>query len=156
LDAEWRQELGEQLVRAAITVFDRHHAITRPQQSEKRRADRRHPRGETGRRLGAFEITNLFLEGAHGWVGVARVDMALLPAQRHGMPGIDIGVTERHTVTYRNFRRALIGFVRVLPRPDRQRRLSGTRTTLACPLHATPPRCELRPSMMQRLGQFTA
>jgi hypothetical protein len=61
--------------------------------------------------------------------------MALLLTQRHGMPGVDVGIAERHAVNDGNLRSALIGFVRLFARPDRRRRLPGAETFLANTRH---------------------
>ena len=71
-----RQQVDEELVRAAVGVLDRDDAPARRQQREQRAANRRHARREGDRVLGPLQVGDLALEGAHRRVGVARVDVA--------------------------------------------------------------------------------
>ena len=86
LHLEAGQELGEDLVGAAVGVLDRHDPVAGREQREERVADGGHAGGEAGGRLRAFQQPHLFLERVHGGVGVAAVDVARLAAQRHVQP----------------------------------------------------------------------
>ena len=121
LDAEARQEVDEHLVGAAVGVLDRDDAVARREQREERVADGGHAGGEAGGRLRALEDADLLLEGVHGGVGVAAVDVARLAAQGHVQPAVHVRVAERGAVDDRHLRRALHQRL-VLAGPDSQRR----------------------------------
>ncbi len=90
VDAEARQELGEDLQGAAVGVLDAHHPLARREQGEEGVADGGHSGGEARRRLAAFEGSDLLLEHGHRRVGVARVDVARLLAGRHRVPTVHV------------------------------------------------------------------
>ncbi len=115
IDAEARQELDEQFIGAAISIFDRNHPLARRQQREQRIADRGHPGGKTGRVFRVFEQPHSRLEVVDGRVGVARIHVAGLFAPPHGGPFVQVVVGERHAVEHRHHRHAFRGNARPVP-----------------------------------------
>ena len=98
LDLKARQELQEQLVRPAVSVPHRDHAVAGGEQGEQGVADGGHAAGKAGGRLRAFEQAHLLFERGDGRVGVAAIDVAGRAPQGRGLPGVHVRVAEGHAV----------------------------------------------------------
>ena len=107
LDADARQEVDEQLIGAAVGVLDRHDAIAGRQQGKEHVTDGGHAGGEARGSLGAFEDPDLLLEGVHGGIRVAAVDVARLAPKSYVEPRIHVRVAVGGAVDHGNLGRAL-------------------------------------------------
>jgi hypothetical protein len=97
-----RQDVDEDLVRAAVGVLHGDDARARAEQREQRAGDGRHAGGEADRVLGVLEVGDLPLERAHRRVRVARVDVAVGAAERDVEPRVDVVVAEGDRVLHRH------------------------------------------------------
>ena len=107
LDAEARQELGEDDIGTTVRVFHRNDPICRGKEREQRATDDAHTGGRARRSFGPLQVADLFLEGVDRRVGVASVDVTLSLPEGDVHPFIDVSITERDAVDDRNLRRPL-------------------------------------------------
>ena len=138
LDVQARQELEKNLVGAAVGVFDRDDAVPGAQEGVEGIADGRHAGGKTGGGFGALKLAHLFLEGIDGGVGVAPVDVARFPAQRHVLPLVHVLVTKGDAVHHRHLGGALPEISLCFSSPNRQRPCLGPILAHPQPLRARP------------------
>jgi hypothetical protein len=94
IDPKRGEKLGEQLVGAPITVLDGYNAIAGSKERKQTGTDGGHARREAGCCLRALQSFSLVLEGSHGWVGVARIDVPLFASKGNCVPADNVFVTE--------------------------------------------------------------
>ncbi len=98
LDPEAGEELDEDLVRAAVRVFDGDHPVAGREEGEERVADRGHAGGEAGGGLGGLQLADLLLEHFDGGIGVAGVDVSGLVSGGDLFPLVEVVVGEGDAV----------------------------------------------------------
>jgi hypothetical protein len=104
LDSESLEEFDKQLVRSAVCILNRNHAIARRQKRKKRIANRGHAAGKTRGGFGRLETSYFLLEGSHRWIGVPAIDMTVRLALRHLQPLVHIVVAKRNAQGYWDLR----------------------------------------------------